>query len=107
MKNYQVIITPSAELDLQELFQYIAFSVQMPQTARNFVNRLKEAIMDLAQMPERWPLLRTEPWHAQGLRRAIVAGYLIIFVVLEDTVYVLLVVNAQRNVDDLLQRLGI
>ena len=47
MRQYEVIITPAAENDLQEIFTYIATELLEPQTAINLCDRIEQEILKL------------------------------------------------------------
>ena len=53
MKEYQVNITPKAKDDMEEIYNYIAYSLLAPQAAMNQYNNIADAILSLSTMPER------------------------------------------------------
>ena len=69
MNEYSILITSDAKADLQDLRDYIAYSLPAPDTARQFLHNIKESIMSLSHMPSRYPLVSEEPWHSRGIRK--------------------------------------
>ena len=47
MKEYQVKITPKAKDDMEEIYNYIAYSLLAPQAAMNQYNNIADAILSL------------------------------------------------------------
>lgn len=68
MRQYEIIITPAAENDLQEIFRYIATELLEPHTAINLRDRIEKEILKLDTMSDRHPLYKKEPWFSRGLR---------------------------------------
>ena len=50
MKTYEIRISAQAETDLREVFEYIAYDLQSPQTAARQLSRLEERILGLEQL---------------------------------------------------------
>ena len=69
MDAYEVIITPDAEYDLNELDDYITFELLEPDTATAYVAFIKKELATLSYMPRRYKLVDDEPWHSRGVRR--------------------------------------
>lgn len=52
MDKYKVRINPRAIRDLDSTYEYIALQKLAPETAKNQLNRLKQAILSLGAFPE-------------------------------------------------------
>lgn len=104
MKDYNVIILPQAETDLDEIYNYIANTIQEPGIASNQKNRILDQIRKLNQFPKRCPLFKSEPWYSQGLRYLIVDNYLAVYKIVEEseTIAIITIVYAKRNIFELL-----
>jgi len=61
MTQYEIIITPASENDLQDIFRYIS-ELSEPQTAINLCNRIEQEILKLDTMSNRHPPYKKEPW---------------------------------------------
>ncbi|HHV14966.1 MAG TPA: type II toxin-antitoxin system RelE/ParE family toxin [Gelria sp.] len=101
MRQYEVIITPAAENDLQEIFTYIATELLEPQTAINLCDRIEQEILKLDTMPYRHALYKKEPWFSRGLRFFPVGKFLVFYITRESdrTVHVLRIMYGGRNVE--------
>jgi len=63
---YKVKYTATARSDLRRIYEYIAYTLMVPQTAENQTRRILDAVKKLDRMPERHALYEDEPWHSQG-----------------------------------------
>lgn len=99
MKTYEIIITPDAEKNLQELRDYIAHVLEMPDTASAFLQEMRGEIQTLSEFPERTRLVDFEPWHSRGVRKLFVKNFIVYYIVAEEEarVYVMNVVYGKRN----------
>lgn len=84
--DYKVQITASAECDLDEIIGYIMTKLCNPQAAMHVLSEVESIYGILAKTPAAYaecthPLLR-------GHRKAIFMRYLMIFKIVDDTVYV-------------------
>ena len=79
--RYDVVVTHSADLDLGEIFEYVAIRLQVPETAAKLVDRLYGALEPLADMPYRYPLSRDAFLAKQGFRVIVVGNYLVFYVI--------------------------
>lgn len=102
MRQYEIIITPTAENDLQEIFRYIATELLEPQTAINLCDRIEQEILKLDTMSERHPQYKKEPWFSRGLRFFPVGNFLVFYITgeFDCTVHVLRVMYGGRNVEE-------
>ncbi|KLU59356.1 plasmid stabilization system protein [Peptococcaceae bacterium CEB3] len=105
MRQYEIIITPAAESDLQEIFRYIAAELLEPQIAISLCDRIEREISKLETMPNRHPSYKKEPWCARGLRYFPVGNFLVFYITREPdfTVHVLRVMYGGRNVEEQLE----
>ena len=69
MNEYEVIITPEAEGDLDQLGAYITFELKAPETAFSYVRDIRTELSTLRKAPKRFRVVDDEPWHSRGLRR--------------------------------------
>jgi toxin ParE1/3/4 len=101
MSSYKVIYTKRAENDLKDIFEYIAFSLSEPNIAKNQVNHIMDSINDLDNMPLRYQLHETEPWHSKGIRRLPVDKFVVFYLTVESskTVAIIRIMYGGRDVD--------
>ena len=110
MPEYEVIITPDAEADLEELGDYIAFELLEPATAINYLHDIRQKIYSLSTAPKRYKLVDDEPWHSRGQRRMNARNFAVFYILIEDeqTVYVQNVIYQKRDIPRVLkERYGI
>lgn len=56
MKNYTVLYSDSAQNDLTEIFEYIAYTLKEVHTAQNLIRKIMKNIELLKTMPMRFPV---------------------------------------------------
>jgi plasmid stabilization system protein ParE len=89
----RVIIAETAESDLEAIGDYIA--LDNPARAITFVRELRAKCLELARMPQRFPILPHRP--QSGIRRRVVGNYLILFQIGGDAVDVLHILNGAMD----------
>lgn len=98
MKIYKILITKSAQKDIENIFDYIAFSLLSYDSAKKQINKIEKAICSLKTMPNRYKLFDEEPERSYGLHRMIVSNYMICFIVDDSKVTITNVLYARSNV---------
>ena len=100
MKHHQVIILPSAERDIGEVYEWLAG--QNEEAAIRWYNRLLEVIFSLDTFPERCPLAPESEFFNSEIREIFHGRrqnkYRILFTVSENEVHVLHVRHGARLV---------
>lgn len=102
MKEYSVVISHDAFLDLQSIYEYIRYSLLSPDTAQNIYERITNQILILNQMPERFKLLETEIENKRGIHRMNLDNYAVFYIIKDQTV---IVTNVLYGSSDIIQRL--
>lgn len=100
-KEYQVVWAVAAKNDLQQIIEYIA--IDSPGNASQILKKIKQKTADLYAMPDRGRIL--PELKGQGIhtyRELIIAPWRIIYRISDTTVFVLSVIDARRNVEDIL-----
>ncbi len=99
MDQFEVIIEPSAEADLNNIYDYITDTLQSKTNAKRQIERLRQGMKDLEIMPESYHLYPHEPWHSKGLHYFPVGNYEIFYMVDDKKfkVSVLRVLYGQMN----------
>ena len=99
--SYEVMMTPNAKRDLQEIYRYIAVELQAEQSANTQLTRLKESILKLDEMPERFRVYDREPWRSRNLHIMPVDNYLVFYIPnnVNKTVVVLRIMCGRQDVD--------
>lgn len=104
MMKYRIEIGAQAQSDITDIMRYIGQVLLEPRTAGNLYRLLKEEILSLKQMPERYPYEDDDWLRALGIRKLLVKNYKVLYFV--DTerqlVQVARVVYAGRDISRLL-----
>jgi toxin ParE1/3/4 len=75
--RYQVIMTPRAELDLDDIYNFIA--KDSPPNAEKFVSLLIGSIHDLHTMPNRYGIYQGRRRSKRAIRRMAIKLYLVYY----------------------------
>lgn len=96
--SMRIVYTLRSQEDLKNIYEYIAFTLSAPGTAKDMYLRLTQAVRSLEQMPGRNPLYKDEPWRSQGLRFLPVKKYLILYTTDAETVTVVRILYGGMDV---------
>jgi len=100
-RKYHVKWAAIAQRDLKQIIDHIA--IDSPSNALQILKKIKQTASNLYAMPERGrivPELQDQGIHTY--RELVVAPWRIIFRISDTTVFVLSVIDARRNVEDIL-----
>ncbi|MHB9098642.1 MAG: type II toxin-antitoxin system RelE/ParE family toxin [Syntrophales bacterium] len=101
IKTYKIHWANVAENDLIEIIEYI--SIDSPADALKILRKIKKMASSLHSLPERGrvvPELQDQGIHIY--REIVIPPWRIIYRISDNDVYVLTVVDARRNVEDIL-----
>ena len=93
-----VELTAEAEADFEAIGDDIA--QDNPVRALSFVRELSRSCLELADMPEAWPIIPR--YEHQGVRRRVHGRYLIFYRVAEGRITILHVLNGAMDVEAIL-----
>jgi len=98
---WDVKYTNRADLDLQGIYEYIAFELKEPVTAKNQSHRIMDVVDTLDELPLRHRLYDKEPWHSRGLRVMPVDNFVVFYLPVEsrNTVAIIRIMYGGRDVD--------
>lgn len=77
--KYRLEVTEPAEKDLLDIVRYISSQISSPISAIQMMELFEEAILSLAESPERCPLIADERLSHLRYRKLIVKNYIIFF----------------------------
>lgn len=102
--TYSVLLTDDALRDLEEVHAYLQ-AHDGPDRAEHVLDKIADAILSLAELPERGP----HPLELAGIgveeyRELFFKPYRIIYRVQKKKVYVYLIADGRREMQDLLSR---
>lgn len=79
MDKYQVIISPRAYQNIDDIYKYIAKKLFATQAAMNLVDKLEEAILSLETMPQRFTKRQVGSYANRGYRQLFVKNFTVIY----------------------------
>ncbi len=82
--TYRVNYAPRALDDIREIYTYIAWTLQAPDTAVKQIRRIRQEIRALDEMPLRCPIVQLPDWDGQPVRRLLVDRYAVIYEVCQE-----------------------
>ncbi|HHV17046.1 MAG TPA: type II toxin-antitoxin system RelE/ParE family toxin [Gelria sp.] len=85
MANYRVDVSEPAEKDLRDIVRYISAQLSAPMTALKMMDNVEKAIMGLAVMPQKCPLMTDERLVMMGYRKLFVKNYIVFFTIDEKS----------------------
>lgn len=101
----RVEIGIQAQADITDIVRYIGQVLLEPRTAGNLYRLLKEEILSLKQMPERYPYEDDERLRALGIRKLLVKNYKVLYFVdsEQQLVQIARVFYAGRDISQLME----
>ena len=102
MKTYNVKVTDAALADMEEIYNYIAFTLLSPTNAIAQYDRIAEAILSLNILPERFKVMNFTGKELENLRRMPVDNFSVFYVITDDSI---IVTNVLYSASDISQRL--
>lgn len=108
MSRYSIRVTRLARQQLQGISEHIICEYKAPETARNMLRSLKNAIASLSEMPSRAKPIDEQPWGNMGVRKISYKNYYIYFWINENekTVQITGVIYAGRDQTRQLNEMG-
>lgn len=99
MMQYTVEITDEALADMEDLYNYIAYTLLSPENAMGQYNRIAEGILKLDILPERFRIIDSEPEHSKGIRRMMVDNFSVFYVIIDERVVVTSVLYSASDLE--------
>jgi plasmid stabilization system protein ParE len=81
---YKIRILKPAQLEIREIYRYIAEELNSPMAAAHHVALIDKAIVSLQEAPTRFPLVRDGYLALKGHRMIVVKNHLVFFIVREE-----------------------
>ena len=105
--TFRILLTEDAALDLAEIYDYIA-AHDATEKANYVLGQIQAVIENLAELPERGAYPKELlALGIQDYRETFFKPYRILYRVINDCVYVYLIVDGRRDLNLLLQRLSL
>ena len=103
MTKYRVIVTSKAKVDIESIFDYIAYDLGAYQAASKLYDRITDAILSLSYFPYRIKAMN-DTFDFGDVRKLSVDNYSVLFIVKNDTVIVTNVLYSSSNIEKMLHR---
>lgn len=84
MPEYSVVLTRRAKDDIVDIGDYITYTLLEPETARNFIKGLRQAITTLRKLPNRYPLIYDVVLDSQGIHCMPYKNYYVFYEVVDS-----------------------
>ena len=102
---FHIHYSPKALNDLRNIYAYIAFQLQAPETAKRQIERIQEKICSLDFMPEKYALVEWEPWKSQNTHRVPIDNFVIFYIVYPNIkeLTILRILYGKQNIEQILK----
>ena len=101
MKKYNVDITASALKDMEDLYNYIAYELYSPNSAKKLYFKIANAIQSLELFAERYRVFSIENGYSN--RRMLVDNYSVFYIIKDSSVIITSVLYSSRDLEDKLK----
>lgn len=91
MDKYEVRLFPQVYQELDEIYYYITFQLTAEGAAKNLIDKLEEAILNLSTFPQRGAERRKGAYSGAGYRQIFVKNFTIVYRIDEEKHQVLIV----------------
>lgn len=97
--KYEVILTERAELELNDIYDYIANTLMEEKTANKLMNKIQNDILLLGDTPEGFAIIENNKIRGLEYRRLTINNYVAIYRVDKESkkVYVVRIIYGGRN----------
>ena len=87
MKQYNIVILPNAEQDIEASYLYI--NEESPQNALNWYQDIYSKIQSLSTLPSRCPLAPENEFFEAEIRHLIIQNYRVLYTIEANAIYIL------------------
>ena len=101
MKKYNVVITASALKDMEDLYNYIAYELYSPDSAKKLYFKIANAIQSLELFAERYRGFSNEDGYFT--RRMLVDNYSVFYIIKGSNVIITSVLYSSRDLNEILK----
>ena len=103
---YDVLISPAAKADLDEIIRYIVLELENPIAAQTLSDKVDERLSDLEERPGKSPFCKDPILRAQGYHAVTTNDYVLIYRILEENnaVWIVHVYHTLQNYEARLLR---
>ena len=107
--RYKVIINFKAKRQLEDIVRYMKNEYYSSWSIESFLKSIEKTNEQLMKSPKLYALVIDEPWHSMGVRRILIRGYFIYYIVDDEECIVRIygIVHSRMNQDRQLTKLDI
>lgn len=104
MSKYKIFIYPKAQIDMENIFDYINSELSSPKAANDMIDKFEKALDNISLFPESCPYTNNEAIIDKEIRKLIVDNYIIFYKEDKETrqISVIRVIYGMRNYVDIL-----
>lgn len=82
--TYKIIMTKSADYDLEQILDYITVKLCNPTAAANFANKMESCLDLLSEQPKMYTLSSQEYLNKKGYHKCVIDHYVMLYRINED-----------------------
>lgn len=84
LDKYEVLLSPYALRDLENIYRYVKEELLSENVASNLINKIRDSILGLEEMPERGAIRKVGRFADSGYRQIFVKNYIVVYRVNTD-----------------------
>ena len=100
--SYELHIFPSAQADMEQIFEYISVILSNPSAALDQINDFEKAFDYICAFPGSCPLINNDYVKDKSLRKLIVNNYIAFYRIKKHEIQVVRVIYGMRNYEEFL-----
>ncbi|MBQ8885910.1 MAG: type II toxin-antitoxin system RelE/ParE family toxin [Clostridia bacterium] len=100
--NHALNIFPSAQADMEQIFEYIALELCNPAAAIGLIDEFEKGFENVCAFPESCPYIQNEYVKDKSLRKLVIQNYIAFYRVKAGEIQVVRVLYGMRNYEALL-----
>ena len=100
--NFEVVIFPLAQADMEEIFNYISNNLKNKIAAGKLINDFKRTIEMIRLFPESFPLINNEYVNDKNIRKVSLKNYIIFYRIVNYEIQIIRVLHGLQKYEKLL-----
>lgn len=100
--NFEVVIFPLAQADMEEIFNYISNNLKNKIAAGKLINDFKRTIEIIRLFPESFPLINNEYVNDKNIRKVSLKNYIIFYRIVNYEIQIIRVLHGLQKYEKLL-----
>ena len=100
--NFEVVIFPLAQADMEEIFNYISNNLKNKIAAGKLINDFKRTIEIIRLFPESFPLINNEYVNDKNIRKDSLKNYIIFYRIVNYEIQIIRVLHGLQKYEKLL-----